>query len=182
MSIGMAHDTRWDEAYVYLTTDQREIKAGDTQRTGGWHVDGLQGTRYQKKLPVCYQFIVADREPTEFAVQPFDMDHVDCATDNFFTVLSDQVQVASISRPPAMSLVMMNAYSVHRSPAVLAAGPRTLVRIEISRKRADRQGNTRNPFLPDQHWDWQPRPIPPGLRLPKNEKFLDMQESRRIIA
>lgn len=38
---------KFDDLYMHITVDLKKIKAGETYRTGGFHVDGFQGHKFQ---------------------------------------------------------------------------------------------------------------------------------------
>lgn len=153
-----------DEAYLYLTVDRRYVLPGETGRRGGWHLDGLQGQRYtDAPMRVCHQLLLYDRVPTLFALQAFKTDTLDVAHDNVFAALGRQVLEPSVRQWPAHTPLWTSAYHVHASAPAREPGWRHFVRLEISRKQADRAGNTVHPRL-SAGWDWQPRPIPTHLR------------------
>ena len=54
------------EQYVYVTADQGYVDPGDTLRTAGWHIDGLQGDEVSVKQPGDFQTIWSDAVPTEY--------------------------------------------------------------------------------------------------------------------
>ena len=153
----------WREThYVYLTVDQRMLTAGRTHRNGGWHFDGMQGVRYPDKLEVCHQYVVSDNNPTEFSNVVVDATHLDEATDNWFIELGKQVpDDAELFVPETYDLMMMTAYQLHRSPVARPEheGQRTFIRMDFTKKKFDRIGNTINPTLPAP-FEFYPRPMP----------------------
>jgi hypothetical protein len=147
--------------YAYLTVNQGLVCAGHSQRRGGAHFDGMQGARYPHKLPPCHQYLYSTAAPTLIYEQPFDLAGLDPAEHNFFAACDRQKRGGR--QPRAGEIVLTTAYTVHESPCLIADTCRTFVRVEFSYKRADREGNTRNPALDTSHWDYQPRPIPQHL-------------------
>lgn len=151
-----------DTHYVYITVDQRMITAGRTHRNGGWHFDGMQGIRYLDKLEVCHQYVVSDNNPTEFSNVVVDATNLDEATDNWFIELGKQVpDDAELFVPETYDIMMMTAYQLHRSPVAKPEheGQRTFIRMDFTKKKFDRVGNTINPALPAP-FEFYPRPLP----------------------
>lgn len=149
-----------DKRHLYLTVDQRSVEAGKTHRNAGWHFDGMQGTRFATKLPACRQYVVSDRLATEFYSKPLDPTGLDEAVDDFFLAFEDQIPEGSACFTPSpLEMVCMSAYQVHRSPICEEPCLRTFIRLDVSAKEQDREGNTPNPLLPAP-WSYVPRPSP----------------------
>jgi len=151
-----------DTHFIYITVDQRMITAGRTHRNGGWHFDGMQGIRYPEKLEVCHQYVVSDNNPTEFSNVVVDATQLDEAKDNWFVELGKQVPVdAELFVPETYDIMMMTAYQLHRSPVSKPEheGQRTFIRMDFTKKKFDRIGNTINPTLPAP-FEFYPRPLP----------------------
>ena len=149
-----------DERHLYLTFDQRYVEAGKTHRNAGWHFDGMQGSRFPTKLPACRQYVVSDRLATQFYGGPLDASGLDENTDDFFLAFEDQIhENAQHYSPGCLEMVCMSAYQVHRSPIADFSGWRTFIRIDVSAKEQDREGNTINPLL-TAPWTYVPRPSP----------------------
>ena len=153
-----------DPWYTYLTVHQSMVAAGVSQRNGGAHIDGFQGVAYPEPLPGCHAYLLASREPTVFYLQPFSVEGFNADFDNLYRLLDSQKNTELAWAPGAGQLVLASCYCVHESPVIRATGPRTFVRIEFSRKRFDREENTRNPLIDTSSWNWRPRPIPSHLR------------------
>lgn len=154
----------WIDRYVYLTVDQRTVTPGRTHRNGGWHFDGMQGERYKEKLPCCYQYVVSDAAPTEYSNHPTCAEGLSETEHNWFVELGSQIpEDADIFRFPSMTIGLMSAYQMHRSPVVDNEVRRTFVRIDVSMKQQDRLGNTPNPDLPAP-FDFVERKMPLGLK------------------
>lgn len=153
----------WREThFIYLTVDQRALQSGRTHRNGGWHFDGMQGVRYPEKLEVCHQYVVSDNNPTEFSDVPVDANGLDEAKDNWFVELGKQIpEDAELIVPDTYDIMMMTAYQLHRSPVARPEheGQRTFIRMDFTRKKFDRIGNTINPVLPAP-FEFFPRPLP----------------------
>jgi hypothetical protein len=154
-----------DTHYAYLTVDQRTVPAHKTHRNAGWHFDGMQGTRYLKKLPACHQYLCADALPTLFSSCAVDATGLDAQHDNWFEALGAQARHDPTCDPAPMDIIAMSAYQLHQSPRALTATRRTFVRLDISLKQQDRLGNSLNPLLPAP-WPYVARALPEGLGRP----------------
>jgi hypothetical protein len=154
----------WVERYAYLTVDQRTVTPGRTHRNGGWHFDGMQGERYSVKLPCCYQYVVSDAASTEYTAHPTYADGLSETEHNWFVELGGQIpEDGEVFRFPSMTIGLMSAYQMHRSPVVTSEIRRTFVRVDVSLKQQDRLGNTPNPDLPAP-FEFVERKLPPGLK------------------
>lgn len=161
-------DRSWDEHYLYLTVDQREVPPGRSHRNAGWHFDGMQGSRYPVKLPACRQYVVSSANPTEYATVPTDARGLTEEGHNWFIELGAQVDETlpdAIVKGKPGEVALMSAYQLHRSPVSVSEDPyrRTFFRLDVSMKKQDRLGNTLNPDLPAP-FPFQPRGLPEGLR------------------
>lgn len=158
----------WDDHYLYLTVDQREVPPGRSHRNAGWHFDGMQGARYPVKLPACRQYVVSSANPTEYATVPTDARGLTENGHNWFVELGAQVDEglpgAVVKGMPGEAM-LMSAYQLHRSPVSTAdrAYRRTFFRLDVSMKQQDRLGNSINPDL-EAPFVYQPRSLPEGLR------------------
>lgn len=159
----------WREThYAYLTVDSRFVDAGLSHRRGGWHFDGMQGTRYPNKLKACHEYIMADCLPTEFTDQATDADNLSEDRHNWFVELGKQVSEDTVFRHKPNEIVLMSVYQLHRSAVATEkeAGWRNFVRLDISMKQQDRLGNTINPQLPAP-FEYVERPLPEAIRTPE---------------
>ena len=154
-----------DTHYAYLTVDQRIVRPQTTHRSGGWHFDGMQGSRYPVKINACHQYVSTDFLPTEYTNQPTDATGLDENKHNWFSSLGNQVEETSdVMSFGVNKIVVMSAYQLHRSPVYTGTEEhlRTFMRLDISLKQQDRLGNTINPDLPAP-WEFQERSLPTGL-------------------
>lgn len=151
----------WRETHnVYLTVDQKKVAPGQTQRQPGWHFDGMQGARYPVKLRACHSYLASSSLATEFAVQSFDASQLDECKDNWFDALGRQVNPHSIQISNSFDVLALSAYVIHRAVVAGQEVTRSFMRLDVTEKIFDRQGNTLNPWINTAHWDYQPRPIP----------------------
>lgn len=147
-----------DEYYAYLTIDQSPVKKGDTQRKGGLHVDGFQGSRIEEKLPIDHSYIMMDCLPTRFCPYKYNLKGLDPAVDNFFTAFDREKREGTEAEfgIEAYSLYLMDAYCVHKSATAIQDTNRTFFRLSYSVRQYDRLGNTHNPMF-TYDWNMVPR-------------------------
>jgi len=141
-----------DQFYAYLTVDQKYVEADNFQRKPGCHVDGFQGLRINPKRLINRSYIAYDRVPTVFYGQSFETEHLDEAKHDFFLSFDEQAKEEAEMRFDPYSIILMNAYSVHRSDKVTYPIYRTFFRLSYDVNRFDRFGNTHNPMF-DYNWD-----------------------------
>lgn len=162
---GVHEDLVGDSAgyYAYLTINQGTVIAGNSQRNAGIHFDGMQGSRYPKKLLPCHQFLASTALPTRWHIQPFSTVGLDDDKDNWFKAFDDQALRTSENmwEPEPGEIVLSTAYAAHEAVRADEDTGRTFVRLEFTQKIFDRKGNTVTPLSAD--WDWQPRMIPKHL-------------------
>jgi hypothetical protein len=103
--------------YAYLTMDNKPIEKGETQRSSGWHLDGLQGEEVPFKLPTCYEFTWTNTLPMQISDQGFEVNGLNFTSHNVFDSLGDQVYDDSILTLDSNTLYLMNAYQLHRGVA-----------------------------------------------------------------
>lgn len=137
--------------YAYLTVDQSTVAENSFQRNPGCHVDGFQGARIKEKRPVNRSYIVYDATPTIFYPQSFKTDHLNEATDNFFFSFEEQSDETSAIHFLPYQILLMNAYTVHKSAISNHDTHRTFFRLSFDTMIFDRFGNTKNPMF-DYNW------------------------------
>jgi len=138
---------QWEQYHCYLTINQGIVRPGATQRNPGPHFDGMQGTRYPQKFPVCHQYLVSSALPTTYYVQPFATLNLDPDKHNWFKAFEQQVDPKTKYQPKPFELLLQTAYCVHESTPASAKTSRTFVRVEFSLKEFNRIGNSINPLL-----------------------------------
>jgi hypothetical protein len=143
-----AHNPDWENYYLYLTVDTRTVKKGKSQRIGGWHFDGMQGAQYPQKLPACHSYLVATALPTQFNYTAAkDVDYLDEGKHNWYVELTRMLNPRKGFFAKINTLYAMTAYQIHRSVKASKDTPRVFIRLEFSKKKFDREGNTVNPDL-----------------------------------
>ncbi len=138
----------YKDYFAYITVDCRNMSAGKTQRNPGWHIDSMQGVRYPEKLPACHSFLCSTVFPTEFATNSFNASGLSEEKHNWSDEFAKQVDEEKIFKPKAGDLTTMSAYQIHRSPIIKENTQRTFVRVEFSKKKFNRIGDSINPLLP----------------------------------
>ncbi|ESZ91108.1 hypothetical protein SBOR_8508 [Sclerotinia borealis F-4128] len=162
----MAINSAYEKYYAYLTVDQLHIRAGQSQRVSGLHVDGLPRDRtHPEKHPIDHAYLVANTLPSRFFAHPFDMRPYDLQTHHFYNIFERLGDIKKSFQAQPYEINLMNAYSVHDSPVADRDYMRTIVRVEFSVLQFDRVGNSHNPCF-EYRWDMIPRPIPERLYDP----------------
>ena len=137
-----------DFEYVYLTIDNSKVLKSHTQRTPGWHIDGLQGDEVPVKKATDISFVWSDTLPMEFANQHFDLpDYVTVSTHNIFDLLASYVVRSKIEQLDSGVLYAMNAYCVHRGVRALYNTNRTFIRVSYSNVPVTSTKMTVNPKI-----------------------------------
>lgn len=140
-------NSKFKDCEVHITTDYGMVKAQETQRFPGWHVDGLQGGKFKEKLMAEHSYVIATNNPTEFCLQPFFIKHYDEDITNFFKAFDQQARDVNIYRGLPNHLYLMDAYMVHRTPTILEDTHRGFVRITVANAPLPIEFNTLNPML-----------------------------------
>lgn len=142
-------------SWIHLSFERTRVEAGATQRVPGWHVDGFQGVRAPRHL-VEHSYLWADRDPTEYCVQPFFLSHLDPGRHNVFAEMERQAREGNAMAGLPGHAYLIDPYLVHRSPVSAEPGFRSFVRITCAETELEDPANTRNLSLgPSQ--DYAPR-------------------------
>jgi len=137
-----------EDYHTYLTVDCSYVEPGVTQRRGGLHVDGFQGSRIGVKTKTTRNYVATSNGGTRFFPQTFFTD-LDESRYNIFRGFDLQAGAPIVA--PEHTVVFMDAYSVHESGAARFAGLRCFLRLTYDVKIFDRLGNTKNSMLA---YDW----------------------------
>lgn len=138
---------QFENCEVHVTTDYGLVKAQETQRFPGWHVDGLQGGKFKEKLLAEHSYVIATNNPTEFCLQPFFIKHYDEDITNYFKAFDQQAKDVNIYRGIPNHLYLMDAYMVHRTPTIREETHRGFIRITVANAPLPIEHNTLNPML-----------------------------------
>lgn len=159
---------RINDYYCYITLDKRIVKQGTTTRKEGIHVDGFQGARLGKKLPIDHSYIVSNNHPTIFYNQPFEVkSDWDKTCHNYFEGFEQQKTGNSQVIYPNNSVLLIDAYCLHEAPPVIEDTFRTFLRLSYTVREFDRLGNAHNNMF-DYEWEMHPRDIQKTLICPMN--------------
>lgn len=136
-----------DDHYVYLTAKTLWVEGGFSGNRPGWHADG-----YGSGGDLNY--IWADMNPTQFAVQPF----IDVPDDDFASMQAMEAQIdpTAIVTYPDRHLLRLDESVVHRVNPDIRSGMRTFVKISVSRHRFNLRMNSHN-HLFDYAWPMHDR-------------------------
>jgi len=138
---------KFENCEIHVTTDYGFVKAQETQRFPGWHVDGLQGGKFKEKILAEHSYVIATNNPTEFCIQPFFVKHYDEDITNYFKAFDQQAKDVNIYRGIKSHLYLMDAYMVHRTPTIIEDTNRGFIRITVANAPLPIEHNTMNPML-----------------------------------
>lgn len=155
-----------NDYYCYITLDKRVVKKGTTTRKEGIHVDGFQGARLGKKLPIDHSYILSNNHPTIFYNQSFEVkSDWDKTCHNYFEGFEQQKTGKSEVIYPNNSVLLIDAYCLHEAPLVIEDTFRTFLRLSYTVREFDRLGNSHNSMF-DYEWEMHPRDIQKTLICP----------------
>ena len=136
------------DRYIYVTIDKGNVKKGESLRSPGWHIDGLQGDEVSVKYPGDLQVIWSNDLPTEYISHPFEVDHLDISKHNVFDALAQQVREDDVERFKPYGVNAHSSYLVHRSAiATEDIYDRKFVRVSMSNIPITSVKMTRNPAI-----------------------------------
>lgn len=131
--------------YVYLTAKRTFVTPENMCNRPGWHCDGF--------MTDDINYIWYDRAPTQFCVQSFDLSKDDRKS---MIEMQEQARDENIVEYEAQHLLRLDETVVHRVTTKPYRGLRTFVKVSISDKEYNLEGNSRNPRCPV-HWHNVPR-------------------------
>lgn len=138
--------------HAHVTIDNSRVAPGTTQRFPGFHGDGLQGGKFKKKLIVEHSYVFVDKLPTEFALQPFFVAHLNEDRYNIFKEFDRQLRRSSIYHGLPGHCYLIDPYVVHASPVITEAVDRTFFRLTLTPTELLMPRNTVNPMFPGQEY------------------------------
>lgn len=159
-----------DDFYVYITIDQKMVKKGKTGRRAGAHSDGyierenkqidITESAYdivsKEEGEVSHTYIVHSNTPTEFFNAKFPILDSSCeGSMKTFDAIAEESEVVTYNN---FTLLKMSPYVVHRCAIVEESGPRTFMKVSISKKKYAREGNTKNELF-DYNWNYKKRSL-----------------------
>lgn len=159
-------NTKINDYYCYLTLDRRMVKAGTTTRKEGIHVDGFQGARLGKKLPIDHSYLLYSNSPTIFYNQSFKVEKSwDKTCHNYFEGFEEQKLPGTQVVYPNNTVLLLDAYTLHEAPKVAQDTERTFLRLSYTVREFDRLGNAHNSMF-EYEWEMHPRDIQKTLICP----------------
>lgn len=175
----------WKSMFVHITIDNKVVQPKETHRYPGYHGDGLQGAKFREKDLCEHSYIVVDREPTVFALQPFFVAHLNDARYNIFKEFDRQITPGTpLFRTLPNHVYLIDPYMVHCSPFMQETGSRTFIRITTTPEELLVPKNTVNPMLGNQNY--QPRldvrdfVSTPDLEIPYDHYGLVRDEGGKV--
>ena len=143
----------WTEFFCHITIHNALVNKGDTQRFPGFHGDGLQGGKFKQKLICEHSYIATNRFPTEFAMKPFFVGHINEDRYNIFKEFDNQVdEHTPIYKARENHIYLIDPYMVHRSPNVEETCFRTFFRLTTTPAELLMPKNTVNPMFEGQEY------------------------------
>lgn len=140
--------------HAHVTIDNSRVEPGNTQRFPGFHGDGLQGGKFKTKLIVEHSYVFVDRFPTEFAMQPFFVAHLNEDRYNVFKEFDRQLNNSSIYRGLPGHCYLIDPYMVHASPVITeTCVHRTFFRLTLTPAELLMPRNTINPMFDGQGYE-----------------------------
>lgn len=159
-----------EDYFCYITIDQKLVPKDVDTRKGGIHVDGFQGARIEKPLPVDHSYIIYDKFPTLFYNQRFKVErHWDKNCHNYFEGFQKQAILNNQVSYPPYEILLINAYCLHEAPKAPQEEYRTFFRMSYTVREFDRLGNAHNPMF-EYNWEMLPRNIQDTLVCPMKEE------------
>lgn len=154
--------------FVYVTIDQKIVKAGKTGRRAGAHSDAFLETENkvvdidEKSAPllanesgtVSHTYVIYDRTPTEFFLSKFKL--ADASCEGSLRTFDEIAETSDIVRFSNFTLLRLDPFVVHRSGVSNETGPRTFMKVSVSTKKYARIGNSINELF-DYDWVMTPR-------------------------
>ncbi|PIN94874.1 hypothetical protein COU53_01820 [Candidatus Pacearchaeota archaeon CG10_big_fil_rev_8_21_14_0_10_30_48] len=138
--------------FAHITLDNSEVKKDKTQRYPGFHGDGLQGGKFPKKLICEHSYIYVNNNPTEVALHPFFVAHLNDSRYNIFKEFDKQVNRELLYQTIPGHLYLIDPYVVHASPIVKKTTKRTFFRLTLTPSELLMPKNTINPMFEGQEY------------------------------
>lgn len=117
--------------YCYITIDNKKVKKNNSQRTQGFHIDGLQGEEIINKKKGCFHLLWVSNLPTEYILNAKINKNINLKKYNFFNYL-DTIKYKKIYQIEKKSIYLINSYLIHRSPISRKKCNRLFIRISFS--------------------------------------------------
>ncbi len=165
----------FEDFYCYVTIDQKDVAPQVSQRRLGWHTDAFVTNETGVQIDVVPQdkealgymtgeeaertYIATDALPTLFLEGPFDLSQVN--PEEHHKVEDTFREIAEHKEPfehPPYTMLRLDPFTVHsaRVNETDQTIPRTFIKIQFSRYKYNRVGDTHNPHF-DYNWAMAPR-------------------------
>lgn len=138
---------RFDDLFAHITVDYKQVKAGETQRVEGWHVDGFQGAKFPIKHEIEHSYLWASVEGTEYCVQPFFISHIDDSKYLIFKEFEKQAREENVIKALDENIYIIDPYMIHRSPRVHENMSRLIIRLTFEYQKLLDPNDTHNTAL-----------------------------------
>lgn len=145
----------FDDYYAYLTVDKRPVKAGNSQRRYGCHVDGFQSDLVEPKVRTRHCYVVSDTLGTEFITDGFEIKNIGDTVNDWYESFQHQSEHMERVKAQPFEINLFDAYQVHTSTVATEDTERTLARVSFSVRQLNRIGNGINPLIKEE-WKYQP--------------------------
>lgn len=155
-----AINPEWPSYFAFLTAHRALVAEGGLMRIGGAHSDSIQGPRIVPKRPIEHAYLACDSTPPRFFEHCFDLGNLRSDTDDLGPTISALADTARSFVPAEDEIVLFDAYCIHEAQPAFRAGVRTFIRLTMSTREFDREGNTLNRMI-DCPWVNRARPLPP---------------------
>jgi hypothetical protein len=151
----------WLDYYMYITIDQKQVWPGKSQRRPGWHGDGFDDPKVLEQNGVVDNtYICYDCMPTLFKGGPFsfpegfDINDHKAVLEHFGRLANDAMPLTVY---PNYSILKLTPYCIHDVCFNEGEEPidRTFVKISFSRQRFNLIGNSKNPHINYDDWEWK---------------------------
>lgn len=134
---------KWDERFFYLTIRSGEVSS---QQDDTFHADGFQGVLVPRHLPEQI-YLWTDRDPTQWAIQPFFCEDLDPAKHNIHNFFDKHVNRQSLYCGVPKGIYCFDPYHVHARPVLQGGGKRTVLRVSAIPIEIRDDTNTQNPGI-----------------------------------
>ena len=130
-----------DMYYAYLTIDQRWIaetlKTEEKLSAKQALILSPQTAEIQPKTQIDHAYVVSNRLPLSFYVQPFDLNRLDPETESMTSEIRKQAIETRTLTPNAYEIYLIDAYNVYRATQARENCFRTFLKVEYTVRKRD---------------------------------------------
>jgi hypothetical protein len=138
---------RFEDLFMHITVHAARVEAGETQRVGGFHVDGFQGHKFPIKREIEHSYLWASVCGTEFCPQPFFLEHIDDSKYHMSFEMDKTARESNVVTLLPKNIYVFDPYMVHRSPVIPENRERLLVRLTCEYQKLLDPNDTPNPGM-----------------------------------